>query len=274
MTLETMAEVHRRLGAAGFVEQLVVDGGRLRSTRTGDLFDPRDVSVAELVRFEGPSDPADEALVLAVATRRGSPLGTITTAYGPTATAEEAEAMRHLHRIFVSDEERAAHDDHDHIGAVFADRRSAEAAIADLREVGLGSEHLGTALRQGDRVVLEHDESEDFLHDVEAGAGTGAVLGLLGGMLVFSLALPGIGTLGAGGILAVGAATGIGGAMLGGYAGVGAADRDLVEHERLGHQPIGPGEVMLVACSHDHPELVVAAMERHGGRLLPEPVDG
>lgn len=268
-----MAEVHQRLGEAGFVEQLVADSGRLRSTATGARYAPGEVLVAEVVRFEGASDPADEALVLAVATRDGEPVGTITTAYGPNATAQEAEVLGHLHQIFVSDEERAAHDEHDHIGAVFADRHSAEAAIADLREVGLGSEHLGASLGHGDRVVFEHDESTDFLHDVEAGAGTGAVLGLIGGMLVFSLALPGIGTLGAGGILAVGAATGIGGAMLGGYAGVAAADRDLDAHERLSHQPLGPHEVMVVACSHAHPELVTAAMERHGGRLLPDPVE-
>ncbi len=268
MALETLAEATRRLGEAGFVEQLVADDGRLRSIGSGVSFEPSDVVVAEVGRFEGASDPADEALVLAIATREGRPVGTLTAAYGPNATAQEAEVLRHLHRLVVSDEERAAHDDHDHLGAVFADRGGAEAAIDDLREIGLGSEHLGAAIHHGDRVVFEHDESEDFLHDVEAGAGTGAVLGIISSMLVFSLALPGIGTLGVGGILAIGAASGIGGAMVGGYFGVAAASEDLDAHERLGHQPLGPGEVLVVACSHDRPELVTAALARHGGRLL------
>lgn len=269
MTMETLAEAHDRLGDAGFVEQLVADSGELRSTATGRRYEPSDVTVAEIVRFEGASDPGDEALVLAIATHDGDPVGTITTAFGPNATAEQVEVLSHLHRVFVSDEERAAHNEHDHIGAVFADRRSAESAIAELREVGLGSEHLGAAVSHRDRILFEHDESEDFLHDIEAGTGTGAAVGFIGGMLIFGLALPGIGTLGAGGILAIGAATGIGGAMLGGYAGVAAASQDLDAHERISHHPLGPGEVMVVACSHNHPELVTAIMERHGGRLLP-----
>ncbi|MDH3679454.1 MAG: hypothetical protein OEV40_05820 [Acidimicrobiia bacterium] len=269
MTLETLTGAQQRLTAAGFTEHLVVDDGRLRSTSTGDLHDPEALRVAEIVRFEGESDPDDEAILLAIAGRDNAPIGTMVTAYGPNASDEEAEMLRHLHRVLVSPEERAAHDEHDHIGAVFADRTSAEAAIDDLREIGLGSDHLGTAIADRDRIVFEHDESEDFLHDVEAGVATGAVMGLVGGMLIFGLALPGVGTLGVGGILAVGAATGLGGALFGGFAGVGAASRDLAEHERLRHTPLGDGEVLVVACSHDHATLVERALQRHGGRLLP-----
>lgn len=264
-----MTDAQQRLTELGFVQQLLAKGGQLRVAGTTQQLRPADLMVTEVVRFEGNSDPADEAIILAVATRQGEPIGTVTTAYGPAASADEAEVLGHLHRVFVSAEERAAHDDHDHIGAIFANRHSAEAAIDDLREIGLGSEHLGTAIRNRDRVVFEHDEAEDFLHDVEAGTGTGTVIGLIGGMLIFSLALPGIGTLGAGGILALGAATGIGGAMLGGYAGVAAASRDLDEHQRLSHTPLAPDEVLVVACSHDHPKLVENALQRHGGQLLP-----
>ncbi len=269
MTLETLVKVQRRLGEVGFTQQLVADGGRLRSTGTGERFPLSEVLVAEVARFEGVSDPDDEAIVLAIITSDGDPVGTLTTAFGPNATAEEAEVLRHLCRVFVTDEERAAHDEHDHLGAVFPDRRSAEAAIGELREIGLGSDHLGAAIGHEDRVVFEHDESEDLLHALEAGTGAGAVVGLIGGMLIFSLALPGIGILGAGGILALGAATGIGGAMLGGYAGVAAAYRDLDEHERLSHTPLGPGEVLVVAGRHSRPGLVRQTLARHGGRRLP-----
>jgi hypothetical protein len=269
MTLETMTEAQRRLAEAGYVLHFVAEGGQLRSTGTGERFPPTGLRVAEVVRFEGVSDPDDEAMILALADRDGEPVGTITMAYGPAASEAEVEVLLHLHQVIVSPEDRAAHDDHDHIGAVFPDRGSAEAAIDDLREIGLGSDHLGTAIHSEDRLVLEHDESDDFLHDIEAGTGTGAVIGLIGGMLIFSLALPGVGTLGAGGILALGATTGIAGAMLGGYAGVAAASQDLDAHDQLGHQPLRPGEVMVVACSHDHADLVVGALQRHGGRLLP-----
>ena len=185
MTMETVVEAQQRLEGAGFVRQLVTDGGRLRSTATGETFDPAGLMVADIARFEGEPDPGDEAIMLAITTCDGEPVGTITTAYGPNASAGEAEVLGHLHRMLVSDEEAAAHDEHDHVAAVFPDRRSAEAAIDDLREVGLGSDHLGAAIHHQDRVVFEHDESLDFAHDVEAGTGTGAVIGLLGGMLVF-----------------------------------------------------------------------------------------
>lgn len=269
MALETLVEAQQRLSTSGFAEQLVADSGKLRATGTNECFSPGEVRVVELVRLEGVSEPADGAMLLAIATRDGEPVGTLVTASGSAASEEEAEVLRHLHRVLVSPEDRAAHDDHDHIGAVFADRHRAEAAVNDLREIGLGSEHLGAAISHQDPVVFEHDEAEDFLHDVEAGTGTGAVVGLVGGMLIFSLALPGIATLGAGGILALGAATGIGGAMLGGYAGVAAASRDLDEHERLRHTPLQPGEVLVVACSHNHADLVQEALQRQGGRLLP-----
>jgi hypothetical protein len=159
------------------------------------------------------------------------------------------------------------HTAHDHVAAVFADRVSAEAAIDDLREVGLGSEHLGVAIHHSDRVVFERDEEQDMFDDVEAGVGAGAALGFVGGMLLFAIAVPGVGTLGAGGIAALGAATGFGGAMLGGF-GVAAASEELDEHQRLRETRLQPGEVLVVACAHAHAAQVEGALQRHGGRLV------
>jgi len=266
MALESLSEAQRRLADAGFGDDLVAAGSRLRSATTGAEHDPATLKAAEIVRFEGVSDPDDEALLIAVSTREDVPLGTFTTPYGSSASTEQAEILRHLHRVVVSAEQTSEHAAHDHIAAVFPDRTSAEAAIEDLREVGLGSEHLGVAIHDSDRVVFERDEELDMFHDVEAGVGAGAALGFLGGMLLFAFAGPG--TLVAGGIAALGAAGGIGGAMLGGFAGVAAANEEFDEHQHLRETRLQPGEVMVVACAHAHAAQVEGALQRHGGRLV------
>lgn len=269
MALESLSEAQRRLSDAGFGEDLLASGSRLRSARTGIEYDPATLKAAEIIRFEGVSDPDDQAVLVAVSTRDDVPLGTFTTPYGPSATAEEAEILRHLHRVVLSAEETTEHSIHDHIAAVFPDRESAEAAIDDLRELGLGSEHLGLAIHQSDTVMFERDEERDMFRDVEAGVGAGSALGFIGGMLLFAIAVPGAGTLGVAGIAALGAAGAFGGAMLGGFAGVAVGSEEFDEHQRLREIRLQPGEVMVVACAHEHGAQVEGAMQRHGGRLQP-----
>ncbi len=265
MALDTLSETQRRLADAGFVADLTASGKVLHDSKRGVDYEPDALRVMELVRFEGQSDPGDEALLLAVATRDGTPVGTFTTPFGPNASAEEAEIVRHLHRVVATDEETAAHGSHDHIAAILPSREAAEAAIKELREVGLGSEHLGVALRHGDHAVFERDEEVDLGHDVEAGVLGGAGVGVLAGVALFAVAVPGIGLAG---VAAIGAATALGGTMLGGYLGVFRASEEFDSHEKLREIALEPDEVLVVACGHHHPDLVEAAMERHGGRLI------
>lgn len=270
MPLETMAHALRRLHEVGFTDDLVADDdGGLRSVATGDRLDPGTLLAVEIVRFEGASDPDDEAVVVAVASRDGVPLGTFTSPYGPGASAAEARVLEHLHRTVASPTDLAEpHDAHDHVLAVFGDRAGAEAAVADLREIGLGSEHLGIAVHGGDRVVFERDEERDVERDAAVGVGTGAVVGFTAGMLLFALAVPGIGTLGAGGVVAMGAGSVLGGSMLGGVAGIAVAGEEYDSHALLRDVPLGADEVLVVACGHHHADRVRAAMVRHGGRIV------
>lgn len=272
MALETMSQTLARLSAAGFGDDLVVADGRLRSAATGVDLDPATLLAVEIARFEGESDPADEAIVVAVATRAGEPLGTLTMPYGPGASEDEARVLSHLHRVVVGEQELAvAHDSHDHIAAVFGSRSDAESAVADLREIGLGSEHLGVAVHSRDRVVFEDDEERDLAHDIGTGVGKGAVIGFFGGMLLFAIALPGVGTLGVGGLVALGAGSVMGGVTIGGTLGIGAAEEEWDSHVLLRNYPLGENEVMVVACGHEHESLVRNAMARHGGRPVPSP---
>jgi hypothetical protein len=96
-------------------------------------------------------------------------------------------------------------------------------------------------------------------------------MGFLSGFAIMAVAVPGIGTIGVGGLLALGAASGFGGAMFGGYAGIAAGDRTVTVHEHLAAEPLQPDEVLVAVCSHGHPATVEQIMRRHGGRLVPTP---
>ena len=48
------------------------------------------------VRVEGPTDPADESIVLGLVCRHCGGRGVLVTAYGPAATAEEAAVVTAL----------------------------------------------------------------------------------------------------------------------------------------------------------------------------------
>lgn len=98
MTMDTVSQTLQRLDAAGFVDDLVAVDGGLRSVATHQQFRPTDVVVVEVVRFEGMSDPDDEAIVFALASPDGTPLGTYTAAYGPDANGANAEVITHLSR--------------------------------------------------------------------------------------------------------------------------------------------------------------------------------
>jgi hypothetical protein len=96
--METMRDALDRLTAAGFVDDLVVDDGHLTAARSGRRFDPAELEIVETVRFEGVSDPDDEAVLLALSTAAGEPVGTFAVPYGPAAGPAEAAVLRELER--------------------------------------------------------------------------------------------------------------------------------------------------------------------------------
>jgi hypothetical protein len=161
-----------------------------------------------------------------------------------------------------------AHLSHDHIAAVFADRASAERAVEGLGAVGLGSEHLGVVVHDDNPVDFEHDADTEMLHDAKVGIEAGAPLGALAGLGVAALAATGVGVIGIGGILALAGASALWGAMLGGFIGTTVGSVGWDEHADFGYLALEPGEVLLVVCSHDQPEVVRGVLTDTGGRLI------
>jgi hypothetical protein len=95
---ETVTEALSLLAAEGFVDELrLCPGGIARQHDDAEEVHPVDDAVVERTfRFEGPSDPADEAIVLGVSCPRWGVKGVIVAAYGPEADPEEAAILRVL----------------------------------------------------------------------------------------------------------------------------------------------------------------------------------
>ena len=162
-----------------------------------------------------------------------------------------------------------AHNEHDHLAAVFVDRPHAVEAVEELRSLGLGSEHLGLAVRGDDAVAFEHDADTELVRDSELGAVAGVPIGAIAGIGLASLAIPGIGVIGVGGLLALTGASALWGGLLGAYLGAAAGEQAWAEHEEIAYTALEQGEVLVVVCSHGHPDAVRDVMQRHAGRFVP-----
>lgn len=60
-----------------------------------DKFNINDFEIVEFYRFEGNTDPADEAVVYAIESNKGQK-GILVTGYGPTAEPVSAEMLKKL----------------------------------------------------------------------------------------------------------------------------------------------------------------------------------
>ncbi len=94
--MATVTDATRRLQQAGYTGNWYADeAGRLVCGECGTAFDPADVIVEEVLRFEGQSDPDDEMILFAV---RGPchHQGVYSAAYGPYQSPEDAAVIAGL----------------------------------------------------------------------------------------------------------------------------------------------------------------------------------
>jgi hypothetical protein len=83
------------LRSAGYVVDFEI-GGRGLAISGGDPVPVEDVHIDGEYRFEGASNPDDESLVMALHDDVSGRLGVLITAYGPSASAAEAEVLSAL----------------------------------------------------------------------------------------------------------------------------------------------------------------------------------
>lgn len=93
--METVGEAVDRLTRAGYVDQFRATTRGLRDGG-GTVHHPEHLVVDEYVRFEGTSDPDDEAIVFALRDPTHELRGTYAVPYGPSMGPADAEMVRRL----------------------------------------------------------------------------------------------------------------------------------------------------------------------------------
>lgn len=92
--METLSEAVARLQGAGYEGNWYAsEDGELVCEVCGHHFDPSQVSVDEVVRFEGQSDPADSSILYALSTGDGH-RGLYSTMYGPETPPGDVALIR------------------------------------------------------------------------------------------------------------------------------------------------------------------------------------
>ena len=91
-----MLEAVARLQTAGYrLEFSAVPGGRLRCSGCADVVDASSLTVDETVRFEGDSNPDDEAILVALTLQCGHQ-GLYSAAFGPSTPPDDVEVLHVL----------------------------------------------------------------------------------------------------------------------------------------------------------------------------------
>ncbi|HYD47999.1 MAG TPA: hypothetical protein VEB21_06620 [Terriglobales bacterium] len=96
MPVETLAEATNRLTACGFDADYRVENGQLAAPGRNCSHRPGAFDVHEIVRFEGVTDPADEAILFAVECKQHAVKGTYIATYGPRTPVADEEVMKEL----------------------------------------------------------------------------------------------------------------------------------------------------------------------------------
>lgn len=94
--METLQHALERLQRAGYRVALEATDAGFRERDGGGLHAPEDLVISEIVRFEGVSDPDDEAVLFALRAREGALRATFVSSFGPNTEPVAAELMRRL----------------------------------------------------------------------------------------------------------------------------------------------------------------------------------
>jgi hypothetical protein len=83
---DTMSEAVNDLKKRGYTLDFNLEEGKLICNKTPLALQPDEFEITEVYRFEGETDPADEAVVYAIESRHGQK-GVLVNGYGPSADA-------------------------------------------------------------------------------------------------------------------------------------------------------------------------------------------
>ena len=93
---ETVTEALKDLKARGFTTDFNLAFDCIKCSETGKCLSPAEFEIVEHHRFEGISDPSDEEVVYAIASKDGSMKGVLVSAFGTYSEALEDTLIRKL----------------------------------------------------------------------------------------------------------------------------------------------------------------------------------
>jgi hypothetical protein len=91
-----MAGVVDRLTRAGYSETFRGEAGGVRALKADHVHRPEDLVIESIDRFEGISDPQDEAIVIAVRSQTDGCRGTYTLPYGKNMSTLDGELLARI----------------------------------------------------------------------------------------------------------------------------------------------------------------------------------
>lgn len=100
--METIDAAVTRLERAGYADVLRARADGFLEPQTGRVHPPETLIVDEIVRFEGESDPGDEAVLFALHSRDQSVRATFVATYGPAADPVSGPLIRRLDKESLS----------------------------------------------------------------------------------------------------------------------------------------------------------------------------
>jgi hypothetical protein len=95
-TADTVTDAVNILVAEGYTTNFGISDGGLQCGSCGRLSDASQANIERIFRFEGASDPDDEAIVLGVTCPECELKGVIVAAYGPSADPDEVAVILQL----------------------------------------------------------------------------------------------------------------------------------------------------------------------------------
>lgn len=96
--MATLSSCMNTVVKQGYIDNFEVENGKLQSPSTGKGYDSREVEIDNFYRFEGNSNPADNAVLYAMKTNDGTK-GIIVDAYGTYSNNELNKFLKEVQEI-------------------------------------------------------------------------------------------------------------------------------------------------------------------------------
>lgn len=96
---EMLSEAIERLNAAGYTHDFRGEKEGIRDVVGDKLYRAESLRVDEVVRFEGTTDPDEEAILFALRSEEDGVQGTYVVAYGPSVDPLDAQIVQKLRVI-------------------------------------------------------------------------------------------------------------------------------------------------------------------------------